>query len=327
MFKTVAFDNFKALRSATLPLQPFTLLVGPNGSGKSTALQAIRLAAHQHFYESDRIRSLNVSPDASTRVVINWDNGAKTYAEFARGNFARRHDNLPPGMLPGSLDQLLGNTRFYSFDPAMIARSQTLMPNAVLQPDGGHLAVVLDRLRDSDPERFENLNRDLRDWLPEFDRVLFRTPSEGQREFLLRVAGSKSGITASELSHGTVFALTLLTLSNLLDPPPFLGIEEPERGVHPRMLRRVQDALYRLCYPKKYGDARPPVQVLATTHSPFLLDLYRDYPDQIVIAEKRDGEATLTRLTDKVDVGKLLGEAGLGDLWYSGILGGVPPEA
>src|ERR1035441_5524577 len=40
MFESIKFQNFKALRDATVPLSRFTLIVGPNGSGKSTALNA-----------------------------------------------------------------------------------------------------------------------------------------------------------------------------------------------------------------------------------------------------------------------------------------------
>jgi predicted ATPase len=225
------------------------------------------------------------------------------------------------------LNTLLSQIRFYALDPDAIASPVALTPNVQLGPNGGSLATVLDQLRDRDPERFETLNRDLTNWLPEFDQILFDTPTAGQREILLRVAESRKGIRASELSHGTLFALTLLTLANSPTPPPFVAIEEPDRGVHPRMLRRVQDALYRLAYPGHHGEKRDPVQVIATTHSPFLLDLYRDQPEQIVIAEKQNGTASFQRLVDRADIKTLLGEVGLGDLWYSGILGGVPHEA
>jgi predicted ATPase len=42
MIESIEFTNFKALRKATLPLAPFTLLLGPNGSGKTTVLQALQ---------------------------------------------------------------------------------------------------------------------------------------------------------------------------------------------------------------------------------------------------------------------------------------------
>src|SRR5712692_918496 len=41
MFESIKFQNFKALRDATLKLRPFNLIVGPNGSGKSTVFQAL----------------------------------------------------------------------------------------------------------------------------------------------------------------------------------------------------------------------------------------------------------------------------------------------
>jgi hypothetical protein len=92
------------------------------------------------------------------------------------------------------------------------------------------------------------------------------------------------------------------------------------------MLRRVQDALYRLANPDERIDKRNPVQVVATTHSPFLLDLYREHPEHVVISEKTNGQASFVRLSERTDAKELLGDVGLGDLWYSGILGGVPLE-
>jgi predicted ATPase len=110
------------------------------------------------------------------------------------------------------------------------------------------------------------------------------------------------------------------------EPPTLLLLEEPDRGMHPRLLRDVRDALYRLAYPEQYGEKRPAVQVIATTHSPYFLDLYRDHPEEVVIAEKIGNEAKFQRLSDRPDIGELLRESHLGEVWYSGVLGGVPPN-
>jgi predicted ATPase len=131
-------------------------------------------------------------------------------------------------------------------------------------------------------------------------------------------------IPAQDLSHGTLFALAILTIAYSPEPPTVVCIEEPDRGIHPRLLRDLQDALYRLCYPENYGENREPVQVIATTHSPYMLDLYCDHPEEVVIAEKRPDCATFERLSDRTDLDEILGDANLGDVWYSGILGGVP---
>jgi predicted ATPase len=92
------------------------------------------------------------------------------------------------------------------------------------------------------------------------------------------------------------------------------------------MLREVRDVLYRLSYPQSFGLARRAVQVIATTHSPYLLDLFREHPEEIVIAQKHGAEARFERLADRADLKELLSEGSLGDMWFSGILGGVPEE-
>jgi predicted ATPase len=162
--------------------------------------------------------------------------------------------------------------------------------------------------------------------LPDFDRILFETPEAGKRSFALRTRQGGHGIPAADLSHGTLLALALLTLAHLPEPPPLICVEDPDRGLHPRLLRDVQDVLYRLTYPESTGEAREPVQVIATTHSPYLLDLFRDHPEEVVIAEKVGLEAKFKRLSDQPHIDEVSGCASLGEIWYSGVLGGVPAD-
>jgi predicted ATPase len=119
-------------------------------------------------------------------------------------------------------------------------------------------------------------------------------------------------------------ALVLLTISSLPEPPSIVCLEEPDRGLHPRLLRDVRDAVYRLAYPEGAHDKREPVQVIATTHNPYFLDLFREHPEEIVIAEKVGLDATFSRLSDRSDLEEILGDAMLSEVWYSGVLGGVP---
>ncbi len=195
-----------------------------------------------------------------------------------------------------------------------------------LQESGGNLPVVLDKLRDQWPERFDALNKELQRWLPEFDHVLFATPGDGLRSVMLRSRFGGAPIRSHDLSEGTLAALALLTISYLPKPPTIITIEEPDRGIHPRLLREVQDALYRLAYPENFDEGRPPVQVIATTHSPYFLDLFRDHPDEVVLAQKKSGSAVFERLSERPDIEEILDGAALGEVWYSGILGGVPAE-
>jgi predicted ATPase len=199
--------------------------------------------------------------------------------------------------------------------------------NAELDQSGGGLAAVLDALRDSHPERFEDLNKEIARCLPEYDRMLFETTGASTKAFALRTKRGKHKIPAGHLSQGTLLALAILTLAYLPEPPRIVGLEEPDRGIHPRLLREVRDALYRLCYPESADEQREPVQVIATTHSPYFLELFRDHPEEIVIAQKHGSEATFERLSDRKDLDEMLQDAHLGEIWYSGILGGVPAES
>jgi len=103
-------------------------------------------------------------------------------------------------------------------------------------------------------------------------------------------------IKAHDVSQGSLIALAMLTLAYLPDPPPLVCLEEPGHSMHLRLLRDVRDVIYRLAYPESFGEKCAPVQVIATTHNPYLLDLFREHPEEIVIAEKLGLEAKFARL-------------------------------
>ena len=82
--------------------------------------------------------------------------------------------------------------------------------------------------------------------------------------------------------------------------------------------------MYRLAYPESSDHSRQPVQVIATTHSPYLLDMYKDHLEEIVIANKTGLEVQFLRLADQTYLEEILRDSHLGEAWYTGILGGVP---
>jgi predicted ATPase len=196
-----------------------------------------------------------------------------------------------------------------------------------LGPRGQNLAGVLDRLRDETPEVFRALNNEIQRCLPEFDQILFETPDSGSRAFLLRTRHGGHKIPAEDLSQGTLFLIAILTIAYSQEPPPIVCFEDPDRGIHPRLLPEIRDALYRLSHPEAAGEQRQPVQVIVTTHSPYLLDVYRDHPEAVVVAQKTNDGATFERLADREELAELLRDTHLGDAWYSGVLGGIPADS
>jgi predicted ATPase len=332
LIESVHFKNFKVLKDATLPLRPFTLIVGANGSGKSTALQALAAAAQPNNFPRQYILTVGVPHEATVIVSIKWAEPFQCFASrstWDKDRVVGLGPKTTPTAQPNTEDptrcaRRIQGARVYALDAQVIAQKVQLQPRMILGPNGWGLAGVLDRLRDEQPERFDSLNEELGAWIPEFDRIVFHTPESGSRSLALRTRFGGHTIHSEDLSQGTLLALALLTFAYVPDVPPIIGLEEPDRGIHPRLLRDVKDALYRLSYPESYGQERDPVQVIATTHSPYMLDLFRDHPEEIVLAQKTDAGVTFERLSDRPDLDEILEDANLGDVWYSGILGGVP---
>lgn len=328
MIASVAFRNFKALRATSLALRPINLVIGPNGSGKTSLIDALR-----------RLRTLSrlgpaPHPEPESR-------GGGPELEF---RFGPPHDGLvvrlgcisdtvcdvlrlEPENAPGwpALQTELGRIRSYSLDHEAMAQRVSRSAGTELSSNGGNLAAVLVTMREREPAAFAALRAELLRIMPEF-RALELVEGDGNEvELVLDLEGNGS-VPSGDVSQGTLYLLGMLTLAFDPTPPRVLCIEEIDRGMHPRMLREVRDTLYRLSYPQSFGSTRTPVQVVATTHSPYLLDLFRDHPEEIVMAHKRGRVARFERLADRPDLPELLQEGSLGDMWFSGILGGVPDE-
>ncbi|MEE9296224.1 MAG: AAA family ATPase [Phycisphaerae bacterium] len=334
MIESVHFKNYKALRDTVLPLGKFTLIVGPNGSGKSTALEALRGLGDPGTVSAESIATVGVSPTKTNPVEVSVKFtsphpgvvASRTFLPSVRGLEFPSPKNPLPHAIRDQLASYLGAIRVYSLQATAIDDPVKLEQNPQLQSNGAGLAGVLNDLIDQDRDRFDALNREVSRWFPEYEEIGFETTPQGLRAFFLRTTDGRHKIHATELSQGTLLGICMLTLAYLPEPPPLVCFEEPDHGLHPRLLRDVQDALYRLSHPESCGEHRDPIQVVATTHSPYMLDLYRDHPEQVVIAHKDRAEARFERLVDQPHVDEILQGAPLGEVWYSGVLGGVPAE-
>ena len=327
MIEKIRYRNYKVLRDCELPLGGFTLIVGANGSGKTTAMEALLGIFNAPTIYYDSLVTVGENDPVKLEVFLDRSvgNGILEMSwtkALGRGEY--KLVKFPDGGAEARAFRYLQSFRLFSLHAPSIASPVNLTPHMVLEPDGGNLAGVLDTMRDKHPERFERLNEELARWFPEFDRILFDTPRTGERIFLLRKAAGKHPIPATALSQGTLLALTILAVAYLHEPPSVVCFEEPDRGVHPRLLRNVHDALYRLSYPESFGESRPPVQVVATTHSPYMLDQFKDNLDEVVIAQKTEDNVRFERLSDLPNVEEIMAGSHLGEVWYSGVLGGVP---
>ena len=196
-----------------------------------------------------------------------------------------RHPDTPDARRRwDALRARLGGIRAYLLDHYAMAEPVARTDGGELASNGRNLAAVLAALLAEQPAVFARLEAEFHRALPDFASIETRDVGQGNVELGLRLADGGELVTAENASQGALYALAILTLSFSPRPPPVLCLEEADRGVHPRLLREVRDAFYRLSYPDSFGEKRAPVQIVATTHSPFLLDLFRDHPEEIIIA-------------------------------------------
>ena len=324
---SIAFRNFKALRNTRVELLPFNLIIGPNGSGKTSLIEAVL-----------RLQSLSRLPLTSAGEVQKAGGPEMEFAFSAPHNgiivrlgcvsesvcdFLRIDPPHAPGW-PVLRDEL-ATIRGYVLDHQAMAAPAKQTEGAELLANGGNLAAVLANIRERAPDAFSALTEEMLRITNEFRSLELVERADGGVEFGMRLA-EDGVVPAEEMSQGTLYLLGLLALAFDPDPPHVLCIEEIDRGIHPRTLREIRDALYRLSYPKSFGSERRPVQIITTSHSPYFIDLFREHPEEVVISHKHGRAAEFSRLSDRTDLPDLLREGSLGDMWFSGILGGVPEE-
>lgn len=327
MIASIAFQNFKALRNTRVALAPFNLIIGPNGSGKTSLIESLL-----------RLRTLSRLPlgdgpieqrHGGPQVEFCFDppfEGIRAHMGCVSDTVCDSLRIEPAGAAawPALKDQL-GTIRYYTLDHEAMSAPSARKDGAELAGSGGNLAAVLAEMRATAPDAFSGLTEELLRIMPEFRSLELVEHTGGQVEFALRL--EEDGVVpAAELSQGMLYLIGVLALAFDPEPPRVLCIEEADRGIHPRTLREMRDALYLLCYPKDFGSDRPPVQIVTTSHSPYFIDLFRDHPQEVIVSHKHGRAAHFSRLIDRPDLNELMSEGSLGDMWFSGILGGVPEE-
>lgn len=217
---------------------------------------------------------------------------------------------------------LFASPRFYKLVPAVI--KATVSPTAAatsLLEHGQNLASWLMIMQTKHGECFGRVASAMRDAFPDIEG-LFTEPTPQSTVFVSsRERSLRRPTSVLQMSDGELAFLSLLSL--IYAPPelsaPVFCVEEPENHLHPRLLEMLAGLL------KQRQSELPPDQratILISTHSPLLLDHFD--LDEIVVVEKREGATVCMRPREKEHLKELLQrrELGLGDLFYSGALGG-----
>ena len=349
MIHKVCIQNFKSLRDVSVELERFTVFVGANGSGKTSVLEAIhnsvraitgdaqKVFAHERHgdwvYTRGGVGDLSVRCETSGGqfgIEATPPAGYLLPPELmqkARWDYRIRVTgaSMPPALEPARRMVFL---RLNAADMAKPSYSRDDPPR--VEYTGKGLASVLAYMALNDPQGFAELVEAARKLIPRLRRIRFRkakvyrTESElirfsndtvkrtsrrlYQGELILFDFEHAENVSARTASEGTMLMLGLLTV--LLGPsrPRILLLDDIEHGLHPLAQKQLVEVIGQVL------EEYPDLQVLATAHSPYLLDQLR--PEQVrLMTSGSDGYSVCGRLEDHPQFERWKDEMAPGELW------------
>lgn len=185
-------------------------------------------------------------------------------------------------------------------------------PAERLSKTGDNLPNVIQYLKEQHPDRLEEIFRTLRRRVPCLEKVLAEPMPDGRLLLQVKDAPFDEPVMSRFVSDGTLKMLSYLVVLMDPEPPQFIGIEEPENFLHPRLLPELAE---------ECRSASGDTQMLVTTHSPFFLNGMR--ADEVrVIYRDEQGYSQVERASDIHGIPEFV-EAGasMGHLWLEGHLG------
>ena len=185
-------------------------------------------------------------------------------------------------------------------------------PQERLSRTGDNLANVIQYLDEQHPGRLKHIFDVLSSRVPRIEKVLADAMPDGRLLLSIKDAPFENPILARFASDGTLKMLAYLVLLNDPAPPPFIGIEEPENFLHPRLL-------YGLAEECRASAERG--QLLVTSHSPFFLNALRANEIRVLYRDEA-GYTQAVTASDVPGVNDFMAEGALlGDLWLEGHFG------
>jgi predicted ATPase len=197
---------------------------------------------------------------------------------------------------------------------AKASYSEAIIPE--IKIDGSGLAPMLDYLRSEAPDRFQAIQEMLQQIVPGVRRVgIRRAKVKIDRQRSIEVDGKSISyeenqevvgqeivldmntgdrIPAHAISEGTMLTLGLLTV--LMNPkqPNLVLLDDIEQGLHPKAQRELITVF------KQIIQANPNLQIIFTTHSPYIIDELE--PSQVhVLSNSKSGFTYVKRLDEHPD--------------------------
>lgn len=332
MITQVHLKNFRCFRDVTVGLDPFTVLIGKNDTGKSSFLQAVGRACSDRWDldASQEWWSRSVafgSEKNDLQLDLTLDGGEKLKVRFGQSNvygtLPTTTEHLRPHFFHAvsklskltaeRLSQVKGG---YRLSPDVLRQAHPVgaeFANKPLGQRGEGLSAILDRVLSENRERFDSIETSLRERVPTIEYLRLRPVSQANRKVVGIDLRNGAKLSADDLSDGLLLMLAYLVIANDEYCPPVLSVEEPENGIHPKQLREVLRLLFSLTQREIN-----PIQVIITTHSPYVLDFVPATSVRVFRRDKESGDVEVVPFAEMAPIKEMLADGYTpGEAWYN----------
>jgi predicted ATPase len=278
-------------------------------------------------------------PDAVTDLPFeerNWFEAMRSaLSEPDDAGLPPRQENRPvcfrTAAISGDATLALAGSQYFKASGEVLAKPSypvELPPR--LDSKGDNLASTLATMMTSRPEQFRRVVEALKSVVPTVRgiradrapvvRTSRKTVSVNRKEVaydeeqivhgdqLIFDMASGEGISAQDVSEGTLLTLSLLTLLHGEPAPRVLLLDDVERGLHPRAQRDLIEQL------RKVLELRPELQIILSSHSPYVIDQLK--PEEVwLLAPDTEGCAVSRRLADHPNAVRALEVLTTGEFW------------
>ncbi|HEX6903402.1 MAG TPA: AAA family ATPase [Thermoanaerobaculia bacterium] len=241
-------------------------------------------------------------PDGGRDVVEERLSSPETIAVNTLGQLAK-HPRL------AALRRFITGWYLSSLSADTVKGTTMAGPQERLSPTGDNLANVIQYLTQQHPDRLTEILKALAQRVPRLERVIPEPTADGGLLLQIKDAPFEQPVPARFASDGTLKLLAYLTILYDPDPPPLIGIEEPENFLHPRLLPELAE---------ECRQAAARTQLLVTSHSPFFVNALKADEVWVLFRDER-GYTQARRAADMRGVSEFMNEGALlGDLWLEG---------
>jgi len=223
-----------------------------------------------------------------------------------------------PGWEGMIVKNYMSTWRYYRLLPSLMKQPNAAVGQQFLMENGDNFSSWFMTFQTTCRNEFSLIEQVAKDVFPELEEIL-TPPTQFATTFMkTKEKHLKREISIGHMSDGEIVFLAWLSLIFAPDEfsAPLFCVEELENYLHPRLIETLVEV-----FTQRQSELGPKAaQVIATTHSPFLVDRFN--LNDLIVVEKSNGATKCTRPSTKTHLRELIEreELGLGDLWYSGAL-------